>query len=212
MSILEKIDNFTSSIKNRIREQTKSNWSKFKTWWSTATNKQRGIFIVIAAVLCLFLFSFITNSIESSDPSNSAGESQTPATVRNPTKTEVIAEITTDFRECLQKKPNPFFQAVEQAHGTVTATGGSVRRISVETIDGGDFVGVNGENIGLITIVLRITWDGIIHKNGYTDISADYDCHTQQVSNAKIVETNALISPQNIESFLQGFIGGLFML
>lgn len=91
------------------------------------------------------------------------------------------------------------YRHIENAHATVTVKSGHVKTLQVETVDGSNKVGQNGENISRAHLVITVRWDGIIHQNGYTDIYLLLDMQQMSVLEAKIIGTNAWINFEDPE-------------
>ena len=80
-----------------------------------------------------------------------------------------IDDLSSEVASWGTKRPE-IVKRVEAKHGTVTVKNVQVKHFSIQTIDGGNFVHGDGENISEYKLVLRFWWDGIIHENGHTDI------------------------------------------
>ena len=114
----------------------------------------------------------------------------------------------------LSRPDHPFRQRVERAHGTVDVTRAYVSSLEVETKDGSDNAGKDGENIRRVKMKITTNWDGWIHNGGYTELTviADNVNGRLQTVDAKITDTNALIKDFNKFCFETGFLIGFFLL
>lgn len=80
-----------------------------------------------------------------------------------------IEDLSSEVASWGTKRPE-IVKRVEDKHGTVTVKNVQVKHFSIQTVDGGNLVHGDGENISEYKLVLRFWWDGIIHENGHTDI------------------------------------------
>ena len=101
----------------------------------------------------------------------------------------------------LQNPKNAIKQRIESAHKTVVVTSAHVTYCEATTIDGSNNAGVNGSNISSLKLNIMTRWDGMIHKNGYTVFSIEYDLSGGkfEVKNAGIIETDALVNTEDPE-------------
>ena len=85
---------------------------------------------------------------------------------------------------------------IEAAHGTVTVKSANVSAISVRTKDDSDNAGKNGSNVREVKVTIITYWDGIFHKNGYTEFAINFDMSAKEprVKEYDIVKTNAQIN------------------
>ena len=88
---------------------------------------------------------------------------------------------------------------IESAHGTVTTTSAYVSKIQVLTKNGSNNAGKDGSNVREVNMNIMVRWDGVFHKNGYTEFYISLDTASTQVhvNEAKIVKTNALINMED---------------
>lgn len=82
---------------------------------------------------------------------------------------------------------------IENAHLTVSVSKAYVKDCAVTTIDGSDLVGVDFSNLDEISLTIRFYWDGIVDRDGHTDLKLTYDVRAEKVENAEIGETTAKI-------------------
>lgn len=120
------------------------------------------------------------------------------STEKTKTVEEWVRVLTSSINEELRDTKNgPWknvYRHIESAHATVTAKSGYVKTCQVETIDGSNKVGSNEENISRVHLVITVRWDGIIHRNGYTDFYFLLDPRQNTALEAKIIDTNAMIN------------------
>ena len=104
-----------------------------------------------------------------------------------------------ELNEKLSQSDNPIVKKVEAAHGTVDVTQAYVSDLSITTKDGSDIAGEHGENIRNISCIITTRWDGYIHKNGTTVVRITWENINGklQVTNAKIIRTDALINMED---------------
>lgn len=99
---------------------------------------------------------------------------------------------------------------IENAHLTVTVSKAYVKQCNVTTVDGSNLAGRDGVNVDEIDFEIRFFWDGVIQKDGHTDLKIVFDQRANKVLSAKILDTNALFNTEDPE-FWMGF-GALFFL
>jgi len=141
-------------------------------------------------------------------------------TNQNFTKQEYAQAVVKKVNNDLANNPrHGIFRMVERAHVSVAAKSGSVTFIEVQTIDGSNFVGLEGSNITNISFVemqITVFWDGWIHKNGRTVVEFVLYPSSDQVSTPRIVATDAEVNIKDPgwwremgESFLKGVAIGI---
>ena len=110
-------------------------------------------------------------------------------------------ECIQSINQALKDPNNAVKQRIESAHKTVVVTSARVTYCEATTIDGSNNAGVNGSNIASLKLNIMTRWDGMIHKNGYTVFSIEYDLSggNCEVKNAGIIETDALVNTENPE-------------
>lgn len=127
-----------------------------------------------------------------------SGTKEPPTPVRQAeiTVDDVRREIVTSLNTALSNQSCPLRKRIEDAHGTVTVSHAHVLKCDITTVDGSDKAGVDHANISLITVIIRFNWDGIIHKDGTTDLevnlTADGNC-----TRARIVRTDAMVNTED---------------
>lgn len=89
-------------------------------------------------------------------------------------KRDQIAEFNAKVSTWINDR-NPIVQNVEQRHGTVTVKNVQVVSYDIQTVDHGNIVYGEGENVAQHELILRFWWDGIFHTNGHTDIGFIFD-------------------------------------
>ena len=84
----------------------------------------------------------------------------------------------------------------EDAHGTVTVKSANVSSISIRTKDGSDNAGKKGSNVSEVKVTIITYWDGILHKNGHTEFSINFDMSSKEprLKEYGIINTNAKIN------------------
>lgn len=115
----------------------------------------------------------------------------------NQARRELMAEINSD----LENPDSQIIKYVEGAHLTVKVKSTSIVRCDIETIDGSDRVGRNGENIKFITLLIRFNWEGVFDK-GYTDVKLAYDAVNDRVLEAGIDYTTAMINLEDTDFWI----------
>lgn len=113
---------------------------------------------------------------------------------------ETVAEYRSRIEQKLNTElnnpSNSVRRRVESAHGTVLVKSANISAISVRTKDNSDNAGENGSNVSELKVTVMTRWDGILHKDGYTEFNIVYDMSAQKpyVKEAGIVKTNAQIN------------------
>ena len=127
---------------------------------------------------------------------------------------EYQQECIQSMNKALQDPNNAIKQRIESAHKTVVVTSAHVTRCEATTIDGSNNAGVDGSNIASLKLNIMTRWDGMIHKNGYTVFSIEYDLSggEYKVKNAGIIETNALVNTEDPEFwYAVGYAAGYLL-
>jgi len=146
----------------------------------------------VAAIIAIILFAF-----------SSSGESVE----------QYKKKATAEIDAALQDKTHAIRKRIEQAHMTVTVKSARVTGFNVTTLDGGNKAGKNGSNIKTTNIEITAYWDGVFHKDGFTEFAIEYDVQYQKVVNARIGRTNALFNAEEVNWYEVGTaIGTLLML
>lgn len=83
---------------------------------------------------------------------------------------------------------------IQDAHLTVTVSKAYVKDCAVTTIDGSGLVGNGLSNLDEVSLTIRFYWDGIVERDGHTDLKLTYDVRAEKVKNAEIGETTAKIN------------------
>lgn len=83
---------------------------------------------------------------------------------------------------------------IQDAHLTVTVSKAYVKDCAVTTIDGSDRVGNDFSNLDEVSLTIRFYWDGIVERDGHTDLKLAYDVRAGKVKTAEIGETTAKIN------------------
>lgn len=83
---------------------------------------------------------------------------------------------------------------IEGAHLTVTVSKAYVKDCAISTVDGSDLVGNDFSNLDEVSLTIRFYWDGIVERDGHTDLKLIYDVRAGKVKNAEICETTAKIN------------------
>lgn len=113
---------------------------------------------------------------------------------KNQTKADYVSAFVADTQKLLNEPQNMFFKFVEEAHVSVTAKSATVKSCSADTIDGSDLAGQNDENISRVYLCVTVKWDGILHKDGYSDVSIVIDAQQDQIIEAAITDSNAAVN------------------
>jgi len=130
-----------------------------------------------------------------------------------PTKTDYIERIVADINRNIEEdESNFFFKYVEGAHVTVKAKTGAVTNCFIETINGSDYPGYNGENVSRIYVAVTVLWDGFV-DSGHSVVAVTVDHQQNAILNAEIVETSAMVNIKDPD-FWRGLveIGSLLLL
>lgn len=145
----------------------------------------------VGGVLLLLTVIGIVTAV--SQPQSNTQNGTATSVAKIPTKADYIKAFLADTQEMLKDPKNVFFKYVEESHLTVKAKGASIKNCSVDTIDGSDSAGLNGENISRIYLCVTVSWDGNVHKDGYSDVSVIIDPHQNKILEGKISNSNAAI-------------------
>jgi len=123
---------------------------------------------------------------------------QIPGFKRPPTVEEFLQEHRKAFADDLltNKKWANF---VEGLHLTVTCKAATLRSLKATTIDGSDNAGFDGDNISEIDMIVTFQWDGVITKDGYTDVEIVLDYQNGRILRQDVLDSNALINTMNID-------------
>lgn len=121
--------------------------------------------IIITAIFIVSLALFLCCGSEGGGIVDGGGG---PVAVSQYTQKQ-IEDLSSEVASWATKRPE-IVRRVEGKHGTVTVKSVQVKHFSIQTVDGGNLVYGDGENISEYKLVLRFWWDGIIHENGHTDI------------------------------------------
>ena len=135
--------------------------------------------IILAIFLCIYFFS---ESEYSTIP-------------------ELREAFISDVNEALMDPNNEIRKRIESAHKTVTVKKAYISSCTIRTIDGSNNTGKNYSNIAEVDFTVHTAWDGVFHKNGYTDLQIVLDCHNGEVNvkKAGIVDTNAWVNTEDPE-------------
>ena len=123
-------------------------------------------------------------------------------------RSESVGEYSKRLEQKLNKDlsdpNNAVRRRVESAHGTVDVTSAYISKIRIVTKDGSDNAGVDGSNVSEVHVNIMTYWDGIFHKDGYTEFYANIDMASGQPKGKKagIVRTNAWINMEDPEFWL----------
>ena len=114
---------------------------------------------------------------------------------------EFSAKFERDINTALEYRGNAFRKYVEDSHGTVDVRYAYVSDLKVETKDGSDDAGTDGQNIRRIRMEITAIWDGVIHKGGSTVIGIVLENVNGkfEVREPKIIRTDALINLRDSE-------------
>lgn len=145
------------------------------------TIKKGYIFGGLAIVVLVLLFAICS------------GPSRKPPETIEDARTQAIAF----FNEELSNPNCEVRKRIENAHLTVTVKSAYVVRCEMETLDGSNLVGEDGENIRSMMVLLRFEWEGWIDK-GYTDLRVDFDMLNKRAS-SRIDYTTAMINAEDPE-------------
>ena len=83
---------------------------------------------------------------------------------------------------------------IEDAHLSVTVSKAYVRDCAVTTVDGSNLVGNEFSNLDEVSLTIRFYWDGILDRDGHTDLNLTYDVRAEKVKNAEMGESTAIIN------------------
>jgi len=123
---------------------------------------------------------------------------------------KVIAAVNQD----LMNPDSAARRRVESAHMTVTAKRAYVSSCIVQTVDGSNRVGKNGNNISGINVVITVIWDGWIHKDGFTELQIEYNPQTQARS-TRFLRSNAVFNWETVDwssvGYTVGYIAGALL-
>ena len=144
----------------------------------------------VAAIIAIIIFAF-----------SSSGESVE----------QYKKKATSEINAALQDKTHAIRKRIEQAHMTVTVKTARVTGFDVTTLDGSDKAGKNGSNIKTTTIEITAYWDGLIHKDGFTEFVIEYDVQYDKVVSAKIGRTNALFNAEEVNWYEVGTVIGTLL-
>jgi hypothetical protein len=129
---------------------------------------------------------------------------------RSETVDSYRSRLIASFNQNLESPTNAVRKKVEDAHLTVTAKSAKVTSCTVRTVDGSDRVGRKESNVADIDIVITVSWDGVIQKDGYTEVEIIYDGQNKKVKKYAIVRSNAAFNVEAIDWFSVGvYIGEL---
>lgn len=114
---------------------------------------------------------------------------------------EARAKWTAEFNADLEKPDCALKKYVEGAHLTVTVKSTSIVRCDIETIDGSNRIGKNGDNMKSMTMVIRLNGEGVFDK-GFTDVKIAYDAVNDRVLEAGIDYTTAMINLEDTDFWI----------
>jgi len=106
---------------------------------------------------------------------------------------------------------NAICKRIEAAHITVTAKSAKVTQWQAQTIDGSNNAGKNGSNIGDIDMVITVIWDGLLQKDGFTEIEILYDNQNKRTKATKYLRSSALVNWENVDWKAVGFVIGQYI-
>lgn len=114
------------------------------------------------------------------------------------------------FRDCFVQKTNDELadsqsnlrKYIEDAHLTVAVTKAYVKQCKVSTVDGSNLVGCDGSNVDEIELEIRFFWDGVIQKDGHTDLRIVLDYRANKVLSAEFLDSNALLNTEDPEFWI----------
>ena len=104
------------------------------------------------------------------------------------------AEIARQIDEDLSKPDSALKKFVEDAHLTVTVKSARIVRCDVTTVNGSESAGKDNANIDKVSMLVRFEWEGIVDKDGYTDLRIVYDARNDRLVKSEIEHTTALIN------------------
>ncbi len=151
--------------------------------------KKLWIWIVIVSSVFLCLFHALNFSQSS---------------FHEPTIAEFQESFEHEVNSALESPSHELRRRIEKAHASVSVHTAYISGCRITTKDGSHNAGVDGSNIRRIDLEITTRWDGIIHKNGYTVIGITIENikGEAQMTDAKIISTNALVNMEDPEFWL----------
>lgn len=112
----------------------------------------------------------------------------------------------------LSNENNGIRRRVENAHGSVRVKTAYVRSCDIQTTDGSNYAGNAGNNIQSFVLRIMTRWDGVIHKNGFTELKYVFVRRQDSfdVLSAEIVRTDALVNVEDPNFWIA--VGGALLL
>lgn len=112
----------------------------------------------------------------------------------------------------LSNENNWVRKRVENAHGSVRVKTAYVCGCDIQTADGSDYTGQAGNNVKSYELRIMTRWDGVFHKNGFTELKFVYvrKQDSFDVLSAGIVSTNALVNAEDPNFWIA--VGGALLL
>ncbi len=148
------------------------------------------VVMIISAIIFIPAFNVNEPELEYVKPKHEPPKPPKPPT---PTVYEYQQSVRNIWNQALSEQDSEFRKMVEDAHKTVDITRAYVYSIKAETKDGSTDAGENYSNISDVKLHIKMHWDGIMHKDGYTKLFLHHD-RFWNIIDVRIVETDALIN------------------
>lgn len=159
-------------------------------------NTKNIVWILIIAAAAAFGFCGCKDNGKGSTSSIFKPRTITLAQYEQKRRNEINRELSKPSGELRQA----LFSRVKKAHKTVTVKQAYVSKFMATTTDGRDVVFVDNSNISEVTMQITTRWDGIFHKNGFTDLEIVYrmaENNKMDIISCKIVDTNASVNTED---------------
>jgi hypothetical protein len=124
---------------------------------------------------------------------------------------EYIQDERAKLEKQLNEKGNEFAKHIENIHVTVTYKGAHVKSMTASTIDGSNNAGPNGRNISEVDMVLTAYWEGMVQKDGYTELRLVYDAQGGVIKAVEYQRSNALFNAATVDWFKVGYAVGAWL-
>lgn len=105
----------------------------------------------------------------------------------------------------LNEKGNEFAKHIENIHLTVTYKGAKVKSITATTVDGSNYAGPNGKNISEVDMVLTAYWEGLVQKDGFTEMRLVWDTQGGVAKAVEYQNSNAIFNAATVDWFKVGW-------
>lgn len=167
-------------------------------------NTKNIVWILVIAAAAFFLGFYGCNDSNKSKSNSQTTESKPIPKPRTITLAQYEEKCKNEINRELQKPTGELRKSlssrVENAHKTVTVKNAYVSQFIATTTDGRDVVFVDNPNISEVVMRITTKWDGIFHRNGFTDLEIVYrmaENNKMDIISCKIVDTNASVNTED---------------